>query len=318
MKVVQYLFVVFLICASSSTKASDNILILSPSGEQFSEIVEGLKGDLEEEVSFVVMDITKSTSSKDLLKKIDSNKPRAVVLIGNASVNLYLESQKSNPSLKSLPSVAVGALFLDKFIKEARNIIGIKYEIPFVSSAVSVRDILSKDFKRVGVIYRELMKDFVDENKRFAEAEGIELVGLELPNSDPNRIKNLKFGLDTLLSDDIDALWIVNDNNLLNGKTLSGVWIPVLKTKSIPVIVGLESLLSEKLGLGTFAVIPDHYGLGVQTSSLLIELMENGWEISDSQLEQPLSVKKFVSKTLLEKKNIGFDKKKLVNFDSQL
>jgi len=303
---------VFVFC--SHTQAAD-VLTLSPKGEQLSQISTALNDELEGELDFERLEVDKKTSVEMLANAVESAKPKVVLLIGNASVNLYSKYQKLNKDKEFPAAIALAALFLDKFLPDIENAVGIRYEIPLVTSAINVRSLLKKDVKRIGVLHRELMSDFISINSKLAAAEGIELVPLKLSNKESNWGSSIKNNLKTALKEDIDALWVINDNVLLNGSTLAKSWLPVLKQSKLPVIVGVESLLNSKLQFGTFAVVPDHYGLGEQAASLLIDIMDNDWAIEDSDLEQPLSVRKIVNASLLDKKKIDYKKDGLVFFD---
>lgn len=104
---------------------------------------------------------------------------------------------------------------------------------------------------------------------------------------------------------DIDAIWVLNDNALLNQSTITKAWIPVLKKSNMPVIVGVESLIATKFNLGTYAVVPDHYALGVQGADMLANIMDAGWVVSDVAVEQPLSVKKIINLNISQKRKIS-------------
>jgi hypothetical protein len=58
----------------------------------------------------------------------------------------------------------------------------------------------------------------------------------------------------------------------------------------VPVIVGVEVLVKPELDFGTFAVIPDAMGTGVQAANLIFELMDEGWEIDGVKVYPTLSV----------------------------
>lgn len=308
--------IVFVTLFATGGKAfAESVLTLLPNGVQFDEISQALKEELSEDITFEDFSVNKNTTVAELSEAIDKVKPKAIVIVGNTSVNLYVKYQKANKGEDFPPSIAVAALFLDKLLPKIENAAGIRYEIPLVTSAVNIRSLLSKDIKKIGVLHRNLMDDFIKINSQLASAEGIELVPLSLQNKSSDRVSSVKSKLNAMMKMDIDALWVINDNNLLNSATLSKSWIPVMKETSLPVIVGIESLLNSKLQFGNFAVVPDHYGLGEQTASMLIDVMDNEWLLGDVDLEQPLSVIKMVNVSLLEKKGIAYDKNRLSMFD---
>jgi len=314
----KFFSLLFFLVFSSVVYASDskpNVLVLTANGEAFTKVVSGMTVELEEDINFNKLFIEKNTSTKEIDKAITTTTPKLIVLVGNSSIKSYMEYQKNNPKKSFPPSLAVSALFVDKLVTKLKNTIGIRYEIPAVTSIVNLRSVMSKPIKKVGVVYREWMTNLIVENQKYCTPEGIELVSYILPNKDSDMTDKLKNGIETLLKKGVDALWVVNDNTLLNGNTLSSAWLPTIGSKDIPVIVGIEPLLASNLNFGTFAVFPDHYALGSQAASVIGEIMDDDWNIEGREIEQPLSVKKMINIAVMTKKGIPFKSEKLSEMD---
>lgn len=290
-------------------------LVFSAQGQAFNEVVAGIAGDLEEDLQFEVYMIGKTSKVSEIEAQIKKHQPKIIILVENSSIQLYKKYQKKNPNASFPPSVAVAALFVDRFIKGLKNSTGIRYEIPAVTSVVNLRQILPTKVKRVGVVHREWMTGMIEENAKYCRAEGIELVPIALPNKDGKLDKKLKDGLSKLVKNDIDALWVLNDNALLNTKTIRSAWLPTIGKADLPVIVGVRSMLTTRLNFGSFAIVPDHYALGVQAASVIGEIMDEDWEIGDRDIEQPLSVKKVVNVSVLNNKKVKYRKDKLSAMD---
>jgi len=111
-----------------------------------------------------------------------------------------------------------------------------------------------------------MKKDYIQLNAAFCQQEGIELVAVEMP--DRFSIKNLDYHMKHLLNKNLDALWVVNDNSLINSQLIQNVWLPNIKEFNKPVIVGIEGLTSTSLDFGTFSAVPDQYALGIQGGNL--------------------------------------------------
>ena len=92
--------------------------------------------------------------------------------------------QKEQKEENFPPVVAVAALFIDRGMRGSSNITGILYEIPAVTSLVSLRSISKKEVRRVGVLYREGMEDMIEINQQFCNAEGIELIAQSISKKD--------------------------------------------------------------------------------------------------------------------------------------
>jgi ABC-type uncharacterized transport system substrate-binding protein len=296
---------------------ADSALVIRGKTDVFNDVVRGIKDDLEGELELEVLVATKNSSPDEISKMFAKQKPKVVILLGNKSINLYVKFQKSHKDKQFPPAIATAASFVDKFVSKVDNAVGIRYEIPAVTSAVAMRGILKKPVKKIGVIYRAWMADIIKQNQAFCAAEGIELVGIQLENNPDNTTKSVKKALNKL-EDSVDAIWILNDNALLMSKTdptLIRTWMTMRMKSKIPAIVGISHFL-KKIPLGSFAIVPDNYGLGAQTAGIIFELMDNDWEIDDTDVQQPLSVKKSISVLTLEKKGIAYKKSSLNQVDA--
>lgn len=284
--------------------AKDAILVLHPPGNDFIQTLESIKQGVGSElwVANKTININDEWSSvKDYLAKVS---PKALVLMDNQAVAMYrqhVEECKRNGKTP-IPAVALMALQLSKVSGELK-INGISYEIPVVTSVVNLRAISSKPIRSVGVIYRKSWESFIKQNTEYCKTEQIELIGHPISDGETNMPSAIANGLYQLLnSKKVDALWILSDNILLNNQTLVKGWIPAVGKSTVPVIVGVETLVQTKFGLGSFAVLPDHSGLGSQAVNMIYEMMDNSWKIDRATIDQPLSVVKTVNSTLARKK----------------
>jgi hypothetical protein len=315
LKMRQICFALLVVLAAPSFAEEEDVgLIFTTQGKAFEEVAQGIMGDLEEDLSFVTVTLDKKSTVSDVSGAIKKHNPKVIVLVENNSLRLYEKYQKENPKASFPPSVAVAALFVDRYLSKLKNATGIRYEIPAVTSIVNMRSVITKKVRKVGVVHREWMKSTIEQNAKYCKAEGIELVSISLPNKGKKLESQLKSGLKKL-SKDVDAIWVLNDNVLLNGKMIRSAWLPTIGKAKLPVIVGIKQILSTKLNFGSFAIVPDHYNLGVQAASIIGELMDDDWEIGDRDIEQPVSVKKVVNVAVLKKKSVKYNEDKLSAMD---
>ncbi|MEW6983409.1 ABC transporter substrate binding protein [Colwelliaceae bacterium 6471] len=301
---VQLLLVVALLLASLSSIAADSALIIRGKTDIFEEILSGLKDDLDNEVTLTELIINKNTTPKDIAKRLQKQSPNIIILMGNKSVNLYASYQEKYNDEKFPPAIAMGALFIDKFFPQLQNSMAIRFEIPAVTSAVAMREIVSHSVKKIGVVYREWMTDIIAENKRYCLDEGIELVGIKLPNKMNNVSKQVNLALEKL-SKEVDAMWVLNDNGLLTRDALVNAWLPQRSNSPLPAIVGIKHFIT-KLPLGSFAIVPDNYALGAQAAGIVFDLKDNDWIIESATVQQPFSIKKFINEVTLKNKGIKY------------
>ncbi|MBN1759756.1 MAG: hypothetical protein JW863_15620 [Chitinispirillaceae bacterium] len=200
-------------------------------------------------------------------------------------------------------------ILIDKATEGLRNAGGIAYEVPVVTGAVNLRAVVSTPIKKIGIVHRECLDNFIAANVSFCKKESIDIISISLPNKSSLFKWKIKSALKTLSRNKIDALWIPNDNLLLQRDNLFDVWIPAADKLEIPVIVGIETLVDPKLDFGTLAVLPDHVGLGKQTADMIYELSGNNWKFKEHQIFPPLAIHKIINlRQAKERFNISDDK----------
>lgn len=276
--------------------ANDAILIIRIEGKDFLQAVSGLKGELEEELDIHELAVDKTSSEKEIAQQMAAVSPNLVILMDNVSIVLYRAYQNSLPDPSRVtPSVSLMASFTDLAIQDLKNASGIFYEAPLVTSLVGLRAILaSHSFEKVGTVYRPFMAESVRRNRAYCEKEGIELVGVEIPEENPE--SGLKKGLRTLLGDkSVSALWLPNDSGIINPELFRSVWMPFAQEFRQPIVVGIEMLAEPRLNFGTFAVIPDHFELGVQAAQMVFKAMDRGWQVQAGKVFPPRSVRKIIN-----------------------
>jgi hypothetical protein len=277
--------------------AKETVLVLHPPGQEFETTAKGLSESIQEDYIIRRQSISENMTKEKLAEIIDEIGPKIIVLMDNQAITLYKQYQKSLADTSLIiPSISVMGILIDKAISGLKNAAGITYEIPLVTGAVSLRAVLKDSIFKIGVIYREFMKGFIQQNITYCQNEKIKLVPVLVPDGDSKRRKILKKGLKNLLRiQQVDAIWVPNDNILLSPDLIQGVWRKFLKKYKTPVIVGVEILVNPKLEFGTLAVLPDHRALGSQAAELVIEARENNWRFEDLKTEPAISVIKVLN-----------------------
>ena len=150
------------------------------------------------------------------------------------------------------------------------------------------------------------------------EPEGFQLVPIEIRESGRKMIGEVDKALRKLLKrGNVDAIWLLNDNLLLSKKLLMRSWLPALRDRPKPVLVGVRPLISLKFDFGTFAVLPDHAALGGQLAELIFEVESAGWKADGLGLLQPVSVTKILN-VKLAKEQLDLDMDNLDQIDELL
>lgn len=298
--------------------AKDCILTFRQDGKDFEDAYRGLSEELVSDFDVKEVMVSKKTEEHAIVEAMEKYLPKLVVLMDNSSIGLYRKYQSAQPADAAVvPSIALMGVMIKESIAGLKNAAGISYEIPIVTSIVSLRAVLGMPMKKVGVVHREFLKDFMAENQEFCKRENISIVDEVLPNKSTSYKALTKKALDNLVKQQIDALWIPNDNALLQAEIITGVWLPFVKKYKIPIVVGVEVLVTPKVNLGTFAVLPDHVALGTQAAEIVFDIMDNDWMVDGTRVDPPLAVYKIINLTQA-KKNFNVKDENLKSVDKKL
>lgn len=176
-----------------------------------------------------------------------------------------VESEK--PVLFSSVSDPLGAGLVDSLEAPSKNVTGttdagpIKEQVQLLMNTVP-------DAKRVGIIYNSGEANSVSEAgiaKEVLEAAEIEVVEATITST--NDISQF---MDSLLKEDIDAIFVVTDNTVASAMKLVG---DKAVENNLAIIGGSKDMILEN-GLATYGL--DYYELGKQTAQMLVEIIETG------------------------------------------
>ncbi len=285
--------------------AKDNILIIRSEGDAFKEVSLSITGELDAEFNITEEIAQKGLSSKKMAKIIESHNPKLVILMNNTAVQNFKEYQTNqSESDQKIPSLSLMTALLSAQMKGLKNATGISYEVPIVTSVVNLRSILNIENVKLGVVYREFLTPFIDKNAEYCKQENIKMVRGFIPKSSANYKDLLKKGLEKLASDKINVnmVWVPNDPAFLKADIIRDVWVPFSEAHAIPIIVGVESMLSTNVNFGTYAVLPDHMALGQQAAELVYDIRDSEWQVENSIVEPPISIYQVLNPKKIQKK----------------
>jgi len=270
----------------------DAVLVFLPASPATRQAWQSLRDELSDSFDVVTREVSEDSSQADLDREIQAVQPRCLLLLGNSASNLYLKYQQAHPG-PYLPAVVLMTSFFEQQYPLFQNVTGVSYEVPGITTFVNLRTFVYRPIQRVGVLYRQLFRTYVEEQSRLARLEQVQLVPLELSRTPgPHEIRK---GLDRLIHDEqVDAVWVLNDNVLLKPELIAKGWLKILHKNPIAVVVGVGSLVDARLHFGSFAMLPDHAALGVQASNLVFRLRDEGWNAKAVPPELPLSIQSVV------------------------
>jgi hypothetical protein len=266
----------------------ETILVFMPDTTQTREVWSGMRDELGEEFNLVAVEVPGRGASAPIAEGMRRHRPSVVVLMNNPTVAGYRDYQQKAVDKNFPPALIVMTSFLEGASMGVSAASGISYEVPLITVVTNLRKLMSSTIDRVGVVARAPLTRFVQRQAALARREQI-AVDVEYVSVNPNP-SELKRALRQLKSR-VGALWILNDDRLLTRNLIASAWLPALDERPwVPSIVGAASLVSAAHSFGTFAVLPDHAALGVQTANRIFDIADNDWQLPDGpQVELPLS-----------------------------
>ncbi|MBO1322791.1 hypothetical protein [Acanthopleuribacter pedis] len=282
-------------------KKSATVIVVRPLQKEFTDAAEGLEDHIDYDFRLVPFFLSKQDRRRQNVKMkrfhqlVETEQPSMFVLMNNYSVEFMRHFQETYPTYRKVPCLVMMAVFAEKAVSRLPNATGIQYEVPAVTNLVNLRSLMKQPVQRVGVVYRPHLRRFIAEQKALCAKELISLTGIEVQNGwgMPRRIRS---ALKTLIEDhEVDALWVINDSELLSKRLIRRAWNPALKHFKSPVVTSLENFVSNPNLMGSFAVVPDHYELGRQASDLLSKVKRSHWRAGNLPMRYPFSVRKIVN-----------------------
>lgn len=265
-----------------------SILAFMPETEQTREVWSGLSDELGREFELVAVRVNGRDATTTIARGIERYRPSGLVLMNNPTVSAYRSYQRATPRQPFPPAVIVMSSFLEGHRHRPVAATGISYEVPLITVVTNLRKLIASRIDRVGVVQREPLAGFVNRQAALAALEQTTVVR-ETVSRDPNS-SELKRAL-RRLKDEVDAIWVLNDDRLLSPRLIADGWLPGLNERPFrPTIVGAASLVSPGSSFGTFAVLPDHTALGAQAANLMFDIADNDWTLPDAgDTQLPLS-----------------------------
>lgn len=288
----------------------DKILVLTPFLPSAHTMWASMRDEIADELDVVTVEMAPDVTPASLKAEIDAVDPQCVVLIGNHAARVFRSLQ--NEGVSTPPAVVLMSSFAKQVVGTMKGSTGIAYEVPAVTSFVTLRQLSERPLRRVGVVYRPALTEFVKEQVSLARMEKVELIGVPVEGTPGARKIRLSLR-ELILREKVDAIWVLNDNALLNPSAIRDGWLPEVRRSGVPVLVGVSSLVNSQLSFGSVAIVPDHTALGVQAANLLFELADEDWEVADRPVELPLSVETVVDMSQKDLLHLSAESSQLID-----
>ncbi len=270
----------------AKSRTAPTIAVFMPRTAQAMEVWTGLRDELSKDFHIVAVEV-RGRDLDVLAEGLRRHRPSAIVLMNNPTLAAYREFQARAPKKRFPPALVVMTSF---FVEQPRatSTTGISYEVPLITVVTNLRKLIAAPIRRIGIVTRPTLRGFVQKQVDLAAREHTVAL-IEEVSVKPNAAE-IKRAL-RRLKEDCDAIWILNDDQLLTPRLITDGWLPGMNERPwVPAIVGAASLVVPEMGFGTFAVLPDHTALGTQAANMILELADNHWVLPDDMdVELPLS-----------------------------
>ena len=297
------------ILMANSEKEMPNILVLNSSENHYSDIIKGIDDASDNRYQVDELIVGKSYTLEELDSAISKYDPEFLILIGNTSSMRYYHYQKKYEHKEMVPAVIVSFPFVNQLIDKMTNTLAIRYEVPIPIIASQMRYYSDKPIRNIGVVYRRWMRNYIDTSKEYAKLEEFNLKAYEIDNK-PD-LNSIKYHFRKMTNDNIDAIWILNDDYLINAKTIFTTIKPLLDKFNNPVLVNNDSLLQKQISIGTFSVVPDQYSMGVKSVNIIKDLIKKSSKENKSIDEILIEHNKILEPiTTIETMNMDLNRKK--------
>ena len=244
----------FVLLISIRALAGDILLLKSQNSTQpYSQALQGFRNIY----SVEDLDLKGGSESqrKQFLRRISDSKPRLIVAVGSAAVEVARAGPKGISVIFMMVSNPVGQGFTGD------NIAGVSLDIPISRQFAKFKELLPT-LKTIGVIYPSKNSAMPQEVQ--AAAKQLEIEPTALPVNSPNEVPTAF----TLMNETIDALWMVPDETFLTSD-----WFKFLlketNRRRLPFLTTSENFVEAG---ALAAVIPNYTDIGRQCAELVKEI----------------------------------------------
>jgi hypothetical protein len=283
--------IIFLI--KISIPAVEQVLIVQSRDDYFSTVTSKLESELSG--SFNLVKLKKIRDTNEIAEIIPNLAPKAIIIFEKHAKSSslywfreYLQSHQAKFSNTAF--IFVKDFFVDQSEVFMDNATGISFLPPVMLGVEKLQKEFHKEIHSIGIIHPRSMRKMIIENGASCILEGISLTMKTVPDrNDPSFSKAVTEALNNMKKQNVDALWMVEDESLLQLQLVRDVWEPFIKKNGIPTIVNNEALLAAPWNIGTVCIIPDPQLLSSQIAKKLHELQRDNWIVYAPSID-PLDI----------------------------
>ena len=220
-----------------------------------------------------------------------------VVLMERKSFNLYHQYQQDHPEKTTFPPCLVlMTSYVDNRIAKLKNATGIRYEIQGVTGLSHLRSLVKNPIQTVGGALQLQFGFLLQNTKGSLPGRGNRFGWVSIEGENLRQGKRDQTRPGTVDREQrVHALWVLNETAYWKSPHLDWGWFPALRALKARYWWVWNALHWDKVGLGQFAIVPDHTGLGNQAANMIFEIRDAGWSVADFPVRRPYSVNKKIN-----------------------
>ncbi|WP_141732747.1 hypothetical protein [Oligoflexus tunisiensis] len=243
-----------------------DILVIRPDADEFRKLSEMIEKNLNNEYSLVNSTIAKSTSYEEFEEKIAKSGARVVVAMDNQAIRHLKKYFELKPESKIRGIAAMGVNLKD-LIPKNKYIAGVAYEVAGYLAIKGFKSATqSKARSALGVYRSSVSRIFAEEARTQLAREKIDLKLLDLEGKSEEDISDaIKY---EVKKNTPEAIWLINDNKIINSRTISTLWLEAARQQKIPLICGIQRL-SKELGICVYSETPTLHGTAEKITGII-------------------------------------------------
>ncbi|MBF0297810.1 MAG: hypothetical protein HQK51_03775 [Oligoflexia bacterium] len=297
----------------AAAAAKMNTLMVTEHNKQFNEIASIIENELKSKYNVEKYFLDENAEYKSFEEKVKESKPAVLILINNPAVNLALKYNEKNPAING---VALMGLNLRGLLKGQKNICGISFDIPIYTLVTQFAMLMEKNIKKVLVYSRDsIFSPVTAINESRLKTSGVTLITKNVEKYGKNKTDVEKFLQEekkkfNTIKNEFDVITILLDSAFLSPDFFKDFWIPLSNEAQVPLIAGVESLVSPQLNFAVFGITPNIADLGLQAVQMITAVI-NGEKAEDISVEEPLGGNKILNSKKAETLSLKFNQDKL-------
>jgi hypothetical protein len=279
---------------------AEQVLLVQSRDDYLLQVADNLARELSG--SFDLVRFKKVRDTNEMAGIIPNIGPKAIVILEKhaKSGSLYWFKnylQSHAPEFSTTAFLFVKDCFLDQSDIYMNNAAGITFLPPVILGVEKLQKQVQKDIRTVGIIHPREMRKMIIDNSESCVLKGVSLIMKSAPDRNSSLFLDaVTDALKIFKKQKVDALWIVEDESLLQLPLVRDVWEPFIAKSGIPTIVNNEAFLAAPWNIGTVCIVPEPQQVSSQIAKKIRELERDNWIVYHPSIDPLDSYRDYLKK----------------------